>query len=211
MELIWLGHSCFRIRSREATIVTDPCPKSTGYAIGKVAADIVIISSEHPDHSHVAALTGTPLIIWGPGEYESSGVLITGVATSDGREGKEPKNNVYVIEAEGMRLCHLGRLSLPPTSEQVEEMSGVDVLLVPIGGQGMLNAAQAVETISLLEPKLVVPMQYATQAATAKLDPLDPFLKEIGATAPIEPQARLSITHSSLPHEREVAVLDFKR
>jgi L-ascorbate metabolism protein UlaG (beta-lactamase superfamily) len=209
MELIWLGHSCFRIRSREAAIVTDPCPKSTGYSVGRMTADIVTVSSDHPDHSNLAAITGSPLVIAGPGEYESAYVLITGVSTAKGNGRETVKNTAYVIETEGLRVCHLGGLNHVPTSEQVEEMSGVDLLLIPVGGGGALSPAQALETISLLEPKLVIPMNYATPAAKANLEPLDRFLREMGAPS-AEPQTRLSVNHSSLPHELEVFVLDYK-
>ena len=209
MEITWLGSFCFRIRSREATIVTDPCPKSSGYAIAKVVADIVTVSSDHPDNSNLAAVSGAPLVIWGPGEYEKAQVLITGIAT-DRQPGEVTKNTAYVIETENMRICHLGRLSRVPTSDEVEEMSGVDLLLVPVGGDGALNATQAQETITLLEPKLIVPMNYATPVAKAKLDPIDSFLRETGAPA-VEPLPRLSVNHSSLPHEPTVILLDYKR
>ncbi len=212
MELTWLGHSCFRLRSREAIIVTDPCPKSSGYSIGRPTADIVTVSCDHPDHSNIAAVADSPLVIWGPGEYESAGVLITGVLTrqEEGQAGKGSRNTAYVIETEDLRICHLGRLSQVPTSEQAEEMSGVDVLLIPVGGGGTLDAAEASETVSLLEPKLVIPLNYATPAATAELEPVDRFLREIGVP-PTEPQPRLSINHSSLPHETQVSLLDYKR
>lgn len=211
MELIWLGSFCFRIRSREATIVTDPCPKSSGYSIGKLAADIVTVSSDHPDHSNLAAISGSPLVVWGPGEYESAQVLITGIPTDRlAAEGKTSKNTAYVIETENLRICHLGRLGHVPTSDEVEEMSGVDLLLVPVGSDGALNATQAQETITLLEPKLIIPMNYATPAASAKLDPVDRFLRETGSPS-VEPLPRLSVNHSSLPHEPEVVLLDYKR
>jgi L-ascorbate metabolism protein UlaG (beta-lactamase superfamily) len=211
MEITWLGSFCFRIRSREATIVTDPCPKSIGYAIGKVSADIVTVSTDHAENSNLAAITGSPLVVWGPGEYESAQVLVTGVPT--GRQADDTKafkNTAYVIETENLRICHLGRLSRVPTSDEVEEMSGVDLLLVPVGGDGALNATQAQETISLLEPKLILPMNYATPAATAKLDPVEAFLRETGSPA-VEPLARLSVNHSSLPHEPEIILLDYKK
>jgi L-ascorbate metabolism protein UlaG (beta-lactamase superfamily) len=212
MEIIWLGDFCFRIRSREATIVTDPCPKSSGYSIGKISADIVTVSSDNPDNSNLSAISGSPLVVWGPGEYESAQVLITGIPTGQTTqgEGKATGNTAYVIETENLRICHLGRLNHVPTSDEVEEMSGVDVLLVPIGGGGALEAAQAQEAIALLEPKLIIPMNFGTAASTEKLDPVERFLRERGAPA-VEPLPRLSVNRSSLPHEAEVVVLDYKR
>ena len=141
MEITWLGSFCFRIRSREATIVTDPCPKSSGYAIGKVSADIVTVSTDHPENSNLAAITGSPLVVWGPASTKaprsSSPASPTGRQADD---AKAFKNTAYVIETENLRICHLGRLSRVPTSDEVEEMSGVDLLLVPVGGDGALNA-----------------------------------------------------------------------
>lgn len=212
MDVTWLGHSCFRLRGRDAALVTDPCPKSTGYNISRPSADIVTVSHEHEDHNFVRGVAGTPRVIRGPGEYEIAGVLVTGIRTyHDNQEGKrQGKNTVYVIEMDDIRICHLGDLGHIPTADQVEEMSGVDVLLAPVGGGGTLDAAAAAETVSLLAPRLVIPMHYATDASKGKLEPLDRFLREMGA-GEATPQQRLSVTRSGLPHEMQVLVLDYKR
>jgi L-ascorbate metabolism protein UlaG (beta-lactamase superfamily) len=149
----------------------------------------------------------------GPGEYEIAGVPITGIRTyHDGERGAQRgTNTVFVLEIESMRLCHLGDLGHVPTPEQVEAMGDVDILLVPVGGGSTLDAAAAAETASLLEPKLVIPMHYATPATTRNLDPLDRFLKEMGAAPTLTPESRLSVKRSSLPHETQVAVPDYKR
>jgi L-ascorbate metabolism protein UlaG (beta-lactamase superfamily) len=190
----------------------DPCPKSAGYNMGRPTADIVTISHEHEDHSHVGGVAGSPRVLRGPGEYEIAGVLITGISTyHDTAKGSvHGKNIVFVIEAEEITLCHLGDLGHVPTPEQVEEMAGVDILLAPVGGGTALAAAAAAETISLLEPKLVIPMHYHTPASKAELDPVDRFLKEMGATN-VTAQPRLSVNRSGLPAETHVVVLDYKR
>ena len=213
MEITWLGRSCFRLRGRDAAIVMDPCDKSTGYNIGKLTADIVTISHDHPAHANVAAVTGTPRVVQGPGEFEISGVLIMGVRTyHDGEKGaKLGKNTAFVLELDDVRICHLGDLGHVPTPEQVEDLSGVDVLLAPVGGNSTIGAAAAAETVSLLEPKLVIPMHYRTPAAKAELDPLDRFLKEMGAPSALEErQPKLSVTKSTLPEETKVQVLDYR-
>ena len=81
MEITWLGHSCFRLRGKDATVVTDPCDKKTGYNISRPTADIVTVSHDHPAHNNVAGVAGTPRVIQGPGEFEVSGVLIQGIPT----------------------------------------------------------------------------------------------------------------------------------
>ena len=213
MEISWLGHSCFRLRGREAAVVVDPCAKSTGYSIGKPTANIVTVSHDHSGHNNVAAVAGSPRVVEGPGEFEIAGVLITGIRTyHDQDEGATlGKNIAYVLELEGLRVCHLGDLGHVPSPEQVEAMSGVDILLAPVGGGSTIDATAAAETVSLLEPKLVIPMHYQTPASKAQLDPLDRFLKEIGAPSALEDrQPKLSVTQSTLPQETKVQVLDYK-
>lgn len=213
MEITWLGHSCFRLRGREATVVTDPCAKSTGYKIGKPTADIVTVSHDHPGHNNVAAVAGSPRTVLGPGEFEISGVLIMGIRTyHDLEKGQERgKNIAYVFELDGVRICHLGDLGHVPTPDHVEQLSGVDVLLAPIGGGHGIDGAAAAETVSLLEPKLVIPMHYHTPAAKDNLEPLDRFLKEMGAPGALEEkQPKLSVTSSTLPHETKVQVLEYR-
>ncbi len=213
MEITWLGHSCFRLRGRDAAVVLDPCAKSTGYNIGRPNADMVTVSHDHPGHNNVAAVAGSPRVVQGPGEFEMAGVLIMGIRTyHDGQKGsKLGKNTAYVVELDDVRVCHLGDLGHVPTPEQVEDLSGVDVLLAPVGGGNTIGGAAAAETVSLLEPKLVIPMHYRTPAAKAELEPLDRFLKEMGApTAYDERQPKLSVTKSTLPHETKVLVLDYR-
>jgi L-ascorbate metabolism protein UlaG (beta-lactamase superfamily) len=214
MEITWLGHSCFRLRGKDATVVMDPAGKETGYSISRPTADIVTVSHEHPAHANVSGVAGSPRVIKGPGEFEVSEVLIMGIPTyhDDEKGAKLGKNTAYVIELDEVRVCHLGDIGHVPTPEQVEEMSGVDILLAPVGGGNAIDARQAAEVVSMLEPKLVIPMHYQTPAEKQKeLEPLDRFLKEVGAkNANDERQPKLSVTRSTLPGETKVQVLDYK-
>ena len=214
MEITWLGHSCFRLRGRDAAVVMDPCGKETGYNISRPSADIVTVSHDHPAHNNVGGVAGSPRVVQGPGEFEIAGVLIVGIPTyHDGEKGEKlGKNTAYVLELDDVRVCHLGDIGHVPTPEQVEELSGVDFLLTPVGGSSTINAAAAVETISLLEPKLVIPMHYKTPALKdGGLEPLERFIKEMGAkNAYEERQPKLSVTKSTLPEETKVVVLEYK-
>lgn len=211
MEILWLGHSCFRIRGREATVVTDPCPPASGYNIGKPSADIVTISHPHDNHSYLKAVAGSPRVIQGPGEYEVHGAFITGVATyHDAQKGAvRGANTAYVIEMEDIKVGHLGDLGHTPSAEQAEELTGVDILLIPVGGETTIDGAKAAEIVSLLEARIVIPMHYATTAFQGKLDPPDRFLKEMGATR-LEPQPKLTVTRTTVPTDTQVVLLDYK-
>ena len=214
MEITWLGHACFRIRAKEATVVTDPYDnKATGYTLGRPTADIVTVSISDPGHGNVDGVAGSPKVLSGPGEFEISGASIVGITTYQGasKQPESGRNIAFVIELEDLRIGHLGGIGHVPTSDQLEEMSNVDILLVPVGGGESLDAPPAAETVSLIEPKLVIPMHFKTDIEKSKLDPVDRFLKEMGVKAVEAPQAKVSITRSSLPGETQVLVLDSKR
>ena len=218
MEVTWYGHSCFRLRERDATVVTDPFDKTLGYELPRVRTDIVTVSHDHPHHNYAKAVKGDFNVVDGPGEYEIKSVFITGIAThpsrrrntsnEDGDNG-DGRNVIFVFEFNGLTICHLGNLAQVPTQTQVEALSNVDVLLVPVGGSTSLNAAQAAEIISLIEPYVVIPMHYKTSAISLKLDEVQKFLKEMG-TPRIEPVDVLKVTRSSLPQETQVVVLNHK-
>lgn len=210
MEIVWLGHSCFRIRGKEATIVTDPFDKTLGYPVKKPTASIVTVSHQHPQHSYLGGVTGNPRVISRPGEYEIANVFINGIATfHDAEMGEQRgKNTVYLIQIEEVSICHLGDLGHVPTAEQIEQMSDADILMVPVGGGATIGATAAVETISLLQPKLVIPMHFKTDVIKMDLAPLEPFLKEMGVKEFVS-QPKLSVTKSSLPIETSVVVLDY--
>ncbi len=213
MEITWFGHSCFRIKGKEATLVTDPFAETLGYPLRHPAADIVTISHDHPHHSSLSAIEGQPKVIAGPGEYEIAEVFIYGIRTFHDAEGGKirGRNTVYLIEIDEVRICHLGDLGHVPTAEQVEEISGSDVLLVPVGGVCTIDATAAAETVSLLQPRLVIPMHFKTEAikVEVELDPVDRFLKELGAKG-ISAESKLAITKSSLPEETKVVLLDYR-
>jgi L-ascorbate metabolism protein UlaG (beta-lactamase superfamily) len=210
MQITWYGHSCFRLRGRNGTVVTDPYGDDIGYSLPRVRADIVTVSHDHPDHATVKAVKGKPKVIDGPGEYEIKGIFVIGIPTyyDDTRTQPGIRNTVYVVEMEGITVCHLGDLRRVPTQSQVEELSEVDVLLIPVGGGSTLGAAKASDVISLLEPRIVIPMHYHTKSVSGlKLQPVDLFLKEMGVKDAV-PQEGLKVTKSGLPTETQVVVMD---
>jgi L-ascorbate metabolism protein UlaG (beta-lactamase superfamily) len=212
VDIDWYGHSCFRLREQNVTIVTDPYDKSIGYNMPRVRADIVTVSHDAPGHGGVSAIKGEPKVLNKPGEYEVHGVFISGVQTwLDVGQG-EPKeeNVVFVYEFNDLTVCHLGDLSKVLTQAQVETLPDVDVLLVPVGGHGALDADKAAEVISLLEPHIVIPMHYRTPIANVDLDPINKFLKEMGVTEQT-PQESLRVTKGELPEETQVVILECKQ
>jgi L-ascorbate metabolism protein UlaG (beta-lactamase superfamily) len=210
MEISWLGHSCFRLKGSHAIVITDPYSPELGYSLGKPTARIVTVSHQHPGHSYIQGIGGQPKVVSRPGEYEINDVLIIGVATFHDRERgvKRGKNTVYLVEMDEIAVCHLGDLGHVLTSEQVEELGNVDVLLLPVGGVSTINAPVAAEVVRQLEPKAVIPMHYKTPALSWELEPVERFLKEIGAKQ-VNSQPKLSLTKSNLPLNTQVFLLDY--
>jgi L-ascorbate metabolism protein UlaG (beta-lactamase superfamily) len=210
MEITWYGHSCFRLRSREATVVTDPFGKNCGYEKPTVRTDIITISHDHENHSNPTGFRGKPKVVVGPGEYEIKGVFITGIATyHDGKKGAvNGKNTVYRYDMENLTVVHLGDLGHVPTQSQVEVLNSVDILFVPVGGGTTISPAQAAEVISLLEPRLVIPMHYKTPVFPGNLRKVEKFLNQMGLKR-LEPQPQLKVTRSSLPEETQVVLLNY--
>jgi L-ascorbate metabolism protein UlaG (beta-lactamase superfamily) len=210
MDISWLGHSCFRLKGNHATVITDPYSPDVGYSLGKTTARIVTVSHPHPDHSYIQGIGGQPKVVSRPGEYEIGGVLVIGIATFHDDEGgkKRGKNTAFLMEIDEISVCHLGDLGHVLTGEQVEEIDNVDVLLLPVGGVTTINASKAAEVVRQLEPKVVIPMHYKTPALKMELEPVDRFLKEIGAKQ-LDPLPKLSLTKSSLPASTQVFLLDY--
>jgi L-ascorbate metabolism protein UlaG (beta-lactamase superfamily) len=205
MEITWYGLSCFRITERKhATIVTDPYGKSLGLPELKLKGDVVTVSHEAKGHNNISAVGAKEHVLDGPGEYEIGGVFITGIATFDNDDGF--RNVVYVFDYDGLTVAHLGDMQQVPTQKQIEALEQVNVLLVPVGAGSSLNAAQATELVSMLEPNVVVPMHYKVLGVALELETVDRFLKEMGVTE-VREENSLKLTSSRLPEETETVIL----
>lgn len=196
MEIKYLSHSSFLIKTKDAKIVMDPFdPKFVGLKFSKQEADIVTISHPHKDHSHTDLIDGAPLILTWPGQFEKKGVRLWGIRSfHDKVEGKERGENVmYKLESEGISILHCGDLGAIPTDAQIDELGDVHILLVPVGGKYTLTADEAVLLIKKIEPSIVIPMHYATPGSAIEgLAPLDDFLKKMGITQ-VEPLEKLVV------------------
>jgi len=205
MIITWQGHSCFKIQDKigpdGVTVVTDPFNKETGLKVPNFEADIVTVSHDHADHNNVDALRGKPFVISCAGEYDFKGVLIEGIDSyHDDKKGAERGGNImYRFEIDDISVAHLGDLGDILDNAQIEKLIGTDILLIPVGGTYTLDAKKAVEVISQIEPRIVIPMHYGYKDLKLPLDPVDKFIKEIGLTPSYE--EKLKISKKDLPQE----------
>ncbi len=217
MIITYYGHSCFKLRSTEGTVATDPFSDFVGFEFPNLTADIVTVSHDNPAHNNYSAVGSTsrrkrPFIIDFPGEYEVGGISVFGVRTyCDGEQGAQHgENHVFTFLMDDLRACHLGSLGHELTDKQIAEIGLVDILFAPVGGVRGLDAKTAVKVARSLEPNILIPMQYKTpehnQDVFADFATLEEFLKEYEA----EPDTldKLNVSRSNLPEEMEIVVLE---
>ena len=210
MDIAWIGHAAFRLRGRDAAVVMDPAPSSTGFRLNRPQADIVTVSNDAPEHSWSAGVGGKwQHCLSGPGEFEIKNVLVTGVETPGGQNQVNPRRNIaFVVTIDDLIVAHLGDMTAAPLPAALEELNRADVVLLPIGGNGHMDAASAVELIGMLEPPLVIPMLYKAGSETATLDGVEAFLKATGASMPETVDTHVNLTRRDLSETTTVLMLN---
>ncbi len=202
MKIDFYGHSCFRIKCKDLSILIDPYHSNLGLDLPKIKSDVVLVTHNHDDHNNTKLAGKEALIINGPGEYEVKGTFISGQeAFHDNAQGTERGViTMYLIENEKVKIAHLGDLGQKQLSKkQLEFLEGVDVLLIPVGGVYTINAHDAINIINEIEPRIIIPMHYAVPGLKLPkhLDSIDNFIKEIGLSP--EKLNELKVSKDSLP------------
>lgn len=192
MVITHYGGQCFKVTFGDLALVFDPISKKSSLSPSRFGADIALVSCDHPDMNgadEVAYGEKVPFAITGPGEYERLGVVVQGFLSKSAyglaKGQTEAVNTVYAVELEDMTLVHLGALSDTELSKEARESIGeIDVLFVPVGGNGVLSPDVAHALAVSLEPKIIIPMHWSLPAGKAGgiggQKSLDAFLKESG-------------------------------
>lgn len=211
MLIKYLGHSAFLIKNKEGVrIITDPYSATRGIHYKPIDenADIVTVSHEHWDHNAVDSVGGNPVVVRGEGKRNIRGTTISGIPTfHDKKRGKERgKNTVFVLDTDGLRLCHLGDLGHKLDEEQISLIGSVDICLIPVGGYFTIDAKEAKEVIESIQPKVVIPMHFKTSAIDFPIAGVEDFLKDVERIKRVD-SPEYEIEKDKLPPEREVVVL----
>ncbi len=217
MQIQYYGQSCFKITSKPGGRATDdivfffdPFGKDLGIRPPQGQADIVFVSHNHFDHNNTEALKGQPVIINVPGEYAVKGINVVGIDSfHDMEEGaKRGRSTIFILEAEDLKICHLGDLGSDLTGKQLEEIDGVDVLFIPVGGTFTIDGKKAAELIKKIEPAIVIPMHYKIEGLKPEIEDLQKFCAEMG-NCPKEKTAKLNIKKKDLEGKSmEVVIMD---
>lgn len=214
MDIIYLGHSCFKISGKNTSIITDPFdPTVVGIKFPKTSADIVTLSHDHKDHNYVEGVTDTHKVVSNPGEYEIMGVSILAYPSfHDDKQGAERgENTIYVFEIEGFRVAHLGDLGHPLDDQTISAIGDIDVLMIPVGGTYTIDAETAVKITRSIEPKMVIPMHYQVSGMNEEmskaLSPVETFVTGLGLTE--ERTKKLSLKVGGLlPEDLKLIILE---
>lgn len=216
MTITYHGHSCFKLKGKLGTVVTDPFNDSVGFSPSALSADIVTISHDHSDHNAISKVKGTsrkdkPFVIDFPGEYEVGGISVFGtkVFHDDEKGAKRGPNLINVILMDGVRICHLGDLGHELTEAQISKIGIIDVLFLPVGGVYTVDPQRAIKIARSLDPSVIIPMHYKTSEHNTdtfgEMKTVEEFLNEYGSE--VKPVEKLNIELGRLPEETELVVL----
>lgn len=208
MIIRWLGHASFIIESQEKKLRTDPFDENLGYPLNTEEVDVVTVSHDHWDHNAVQSVKGQPQVIKGAGEWEVEGFRIKGTSSFHDKSGgqKRGPNTIYTITAEGIKVVHLGDLGHILSDEQISLLEPVDILLLPVGGNFTIDAAEAYRVAEMLKPIIIVPMHYHTPHLSFNLAPLEQFTAQYNQ---VVKRPFLEIKAEELQEKSGVIVLDY--
>lgn len=181
MDITWLGNAATRVRTRTAAVVMDPYDRSAGGTMGRPDAHIITISHDDPLRNGVdgvAPADGAPIVLRGPGEYEIRGVQVGSVAGAlrESLDVSGVRSVIWHFAAEDLRWAHLGGLGTQPTKEQMDLLSDVDIVIIPIALADGLDPKEAARAVRHIEPSIVIPVGYDP----ADPEPLTAFLAAVG-------------------------------
>ncbi|MEO0083912.1 MAG: MBL fold metallo-hydrolase [candidate division WOR-3 bacterium] len=214
MNLMFLAHASFLIITSNGTrIITDPYKagcfnNSLRYKVIKESADVVLVSHDHDDHNCTAEVLGKFQVIKGEGNWTVKDVKVSGISSfHDTQKGSaRGKNTIFIIEADGLRLVHLGDLGHSLTESDYKKLGAIDVLLIPVGGYFTIDSKVATEIVNKLKPKITIPMHYKTSALDFPIAKVDDFLKDKKNVKKFD-KSEITISMETLPKTPEIWVL----
>lgn len=210
MIITCLGHAKFLIELESGMrIVTDPFDAATGYPIAPLRADAVIVSHGHHDHSAVDTVQGYTQVINTPGTHTLSPdvrVECLEACHDDAQGTLRGKTLLSILQAEGLRVAHLGDLGHLPNDQQTAALRGADILMIPVGGHYTIDARQARQVCDMLQPRIILPMHYRTAYnAGWPIAPVEDFVKLLECGA--EELNVLRVVREDLSCQPKVAIL----
>jgi L-ascorbate metabolism protein UlaG (beta-lactamase superfamily) len=214
MLISYHGHSEFLVEMADGRrVLFDPFPAGMGYPVHRVRADVVAISHQHFDHNYVEKVDGNPVVVDSEGRHTPlNGITLTGTPAWHDKEGGKKRGQVlcFTLEAEGLKVLHLGDLGEVPNEELKNRLFMPDILFIPVGGFYTIDAGQAAETVSLLQPRIVIPMHYrARKGGNEQIAEAGPFLDAMKPEQ-VSLQPLLRVTREDLSQQPRLVQLSVR-
>ncbi len=214
MLISYHGHSEFQVELADGRrVLFDPFPPQVGFPFRRARAEVVCVSHHHFDHDYVDKVDGKPIVLDQAGNFTPlPGIRVFSVfAPHDEEEGKARGEILCtMLEAEGLKVLHLGDLGVVPDKELREKLFMPDILMVPIGGTYTLNALGAKATVEALQPRIVIPMHYRTeQGGFDNIDSISSFA-ELMRPSPFSVQPLLRVTREDLSQQPRLVELTIR-
>ena len=206
MDIQFYGANCVRLSTKKASIVVDD-------NLGELGLKSVTKPGEFAVFTHQHGLPGveTKLLIDQPGEYEAAGASIQGIAVRGQMDEPGTRNaTMFKIVIEDVRVAVLGHVYPDFTSNQLEALGIVDVLIIPVGGAGYTtDAIGALKLMKAIEPKIVIPTHYDDKAVKYPVPQhsLEDALKEL-AMEPHETTAKLKVKAGEFAEGTQLIILE---
>ena len=212
MQIVWHGLSCFEITFKtlegEVILVSDPYRSETGLKLPRnMTADIIISTHNAEDANAIDIVQGNPFIIALPGEYEVRNVFLFGIQAP--LKSGDRSHRLFVMEQEGIRIAHLGALDRSLTDKELEQLSHIDILMIPVGGGRVLSPGDASEVIGQIEPRVVIPMTHAVHGVKETVGTVDSFCKELSICRR-EEAIKYKVSRRDLPEE-DMLIMNLER
>lgn len=173
MKLTWIGHACFKLEHNDYTVIFDPYKDGSVPGLRNVReeADQVLCSHEHGDHSGRECVDRKA-----EKEYPFT---ISEIHTfhDEVKGAKRGSNTIYILEADGMRIVHMGDIGCELEPEQMDQLKNVDVMMIPVGGFYTIDAEQASALVRQVNPKVTIPMHFRKgNIGYSEISTVDDFL-----------------------------------
>jgi L-ascorbate metabolism protein UlaG (beta-lactamase superfamily) len=190
MHISWYGQSCFKIQTKpqrggkNVVITTDIFDVKSGLRPPQGQMDVITLSNITYRTKKITKLENKSFVIDASGEYSLAGVNIEGIESwqDEKKEDGLGRNTIFLIDSEGIRICHLGKLGQALTEKQVEAIGEVDILLIPVGNSNSLSIKAIKSIVGQLEPGILIPMDYKVKGLKEKLEDCTIFCKEFGGS-----------------------------
>ena len=208
MRIRWHGHACFEVADN-VTIVVDPHDgRSLGIRPPSASADIVLMTHDHSDHNAFKVIRGTHKDVFSfAGEFIFEGLRFTGLQTDHDEFGgtKRGKNVMYLMNVDGISICHCGDLGNIPDDDVMDKIKGTDILMVPVGEVYTMNVTDVIRFIDMVEPRVIVPMHYRVGGLSLPVNSVDNFIDRTDWDVE-HVGNEIDLSYDELPSERTIWV-----